>query len=203
MALSESEKGAVIKGVTVYRDGSREKQVKSTSKDMQDNAEDADPIEMYQSGDWSDEDVREFMDKMVDVVGGDASLCPECDEGVMQAQEGCELCPVCQGVIEGLPWYLFRYFTAESAVRVCVRMYQRVIFIYQYSNDSTAMVLRSYYQLEAWVEDLPRLKFAIAVGIASFIGVSAASLLFQGVDTFHAVILGVTMVIVYAAFDPR
>jgi ribonucleotide reductase alpha subunit len=95
MALSESERGAVIKGVTVYRDGSRDKQVKSTSKDMQDTAEDADPIEMYQSGDWSDEDVREFMDKMEDVVGGDASLCPECNEGVMQAQEGCELCPVC------------------------------------------------------------------------------------------------------------
>jgi hypothetical protein len=82
-------------------------------------------------------------------------------------------------------------------------MYQRVIFIYQYSNNITAMVLRSYYQLEAWVEDLPRLKFAIAVGIASFIGVFAASLLFQGVNTFHAVIMGVTMVIVYAAFDPR
>jgi len=66
-----------------------------------------------------------------------------------------------------------------------------------------AMVLQSYYRLEAWVEDLPRLKFAIAVGIASFIGVFAASLLFQGVNTVHAMMMGVTMVIIYAVFDPR
>jgi len=65
------------------------------------------------------------------------------------------------------------------------------------------MVLQSYYRLEAWVEDLPRLRFAIAVGIASFIGVFAASLFFQGLNTVHAVMMGVTMVLVYAAFDPR
>ena len=57
--------------------------------------------------------------------------------------------------------------------------------------------------MEAWVEDLPRLRFAIAVGIASFIGVFAASLFFQGLNTVHAVMMGVTMVLVYAAFDPR
>jgi hypothetical protein len=64
------------------------------------------------------------------------------------------------------------------------------------------MMLQSYYRLEAWVEDLPRLKFAIGVGIASFIGVFAASLFFQVVNTIHAVITGVTTVVVYAAFDP-
>ena len=64
------------------------------------------------------------------------------------------------------------------------------------------MVLQSYYRFEAWVEDLPRLKFAIAVGIASFIGVFAASLFFQGVNTVNAVIMGVTTVVVYAVFDP-
>ena len=84
-----------------------------------------------------------------------------------------------------------------------VRMYQRVIFIYYCSRNITAMVLQSYYRLEAWVEDLPRLRFAIAVGIASFIGVFAASLFFQGLNTVHAVMMGVTMVLVYAAFDPR
>jgi len=78
-----------------------------------------------------------------------------------------------------------------------------VIFIYYYSRNITAMALQSYYRFEAWVEDLPRLKFAIAVGIASFIGVLAASLIFQGVNTVHAVMMGVTTVIVYAAFDPR
>lgn len=65
------------------------------------------------------------------------------------------------------------------------------------------MVLQSYYRLEAWAEDLPQLKFAIAVGIVSFFGVFAVSLMLQKLNTAHAVMMGVTMVIVYSAFDPR
>ena len=65
------------------------------------------------------------------------------------------------------------------------------------------MVLESYYSLEAWVEDLPRLKFAIAVGIASFFGVFVGSLLLQGLTTVQAVMMGVTTVIVYYVFDPQ
>jgi len=64
------------------------------------------------------------------------------------------------------------------------------------------MVLQSYYRLEAWVEGLPRLQFAIAIGIASFFGVFAGSLLFQGLTAIHAVMMGVTTVIVYYVFDP-
>jgi hypothetical protein len=41
------------------------------------------PVEMYQSGEWSDENVREFIYTVEDVVGGDAFLFPECNEGVM------------------------------------------------------------------------------------------------------------------------
>ena len=89
-----------------------------------------------------------------------------------------------------------KYSVAEDAA------HQRVIFISYCLRNITAMVLQSYYRFEAWVEDLPRLKFAIAVGIASFIGVFAASLFFQGVNTVHAVMTGVTTVVVYAAFDP-
>lgn len=65
------------------------------------------------------------------------------------------------------------------------------------------MVLESYYRLEGWAEDLPRLKFAIAVGIASFFGVFVGSLLLQELTTVHAVMMGVTTVIVDYAFDPR
>jgi hypothetical protein len=65
------------------------------------------------------------------------------------------------------------------------------------------MVLESYYRFEAWVEDLSRLKFAIAVGIASFLGVFVGSLSVQGLTTVHAVMMGVTMVIVYYGLDPR
>lgn len=65
------------------------------------------------------------------------------------------------------------------------------------------MVLRSYYRLEAWAEDLPRLKFAIVVGIASFLGAFAVSLFLQELTTLSAVTLGVAVAIVYYAFDPR
>lgn len=82
-------------------------------------------------------------------------------------------------------------------------MYQRMIFTYNCLRNVTAMVLQSYYRFEAWVGDLPRLKFAIAVGIASFFGVFAVSLLVQELTTIHAVMMGVTTVIVYYAFDPR
>lgn len=82
-------------------------------------------------------------------------------------------------------------------------MYQSAIFVYCYSTNTTAMVLQSYYRLEAWVEGLPRLKYAIAIGVASFFGVFAGSLFFQGLTTVHAVMMGVTTVIIYYAFDPR
>ncbi|MFC6723275.1 hypothetical protein ACFQE1_02470 [Halobium palmae] len=65
------------------------------------------------------------------------------------------------------------------------------------------MVLQSYYRLEAWAEDLLRLKFAITIGIASFFGVFAVGLLFRELTTVHAVMMGVAMAIVYYAFDPR
>ena len=64
------------------------------------------------------------------------------------------------------------------------------------------MMLRSYHRLEAWVEALSRLRFAIAVGIASFFAVFTASLLFQRLNTVDAVMMGVTTIIVYYAFDP-
>lgn len=65
------------------------------------------------------------------------------------------------------------------------------------------MVPESSYRLEAWAEGLPRLKFAITIGIASFFGVFAVSLLLRELTVVHAVMMGVTMAIVYYAFDPR
>ena len=81
-------------------------------------------------------------------------------------------------------------------------MSQRMIFTHSCSSRITAIVLESYYRFEAWVEDLPRLKFAIAVGIASFFGVFVGSLLLQGLTTVHAAMMGVTTVIVYYGLDP-
>jgi hypothetical protein len=57
--------------------------------------------------------------------------------------------------------------------------------------------------LEAWVEGLPRLKFAIVVGTATFFGLLAVSLWLQELTIVHAVMMGPTTVIVYYAFDPQ
>lgn len=78
----------------MYRDGSRNKQVKTTDGTMgNDEQEIGDPIEMYQSDEITDEEVERLV--MVKNAGDDEELCPECEEGVMQMQEGCGLCTEC------------------------------------------------------------------------------------------------------------
>lgn len=139
LALSRDDPGVPAKGVTVYRDGSRDEQVKSTTADMDEAGSSSDieadsapdPIELYRSDEWSDEDVREFIDEFdhalnatetesdneeenfsigyrdhpngkeiekIEVKGlkvEGAELCPECETGVLKAQEGCSLCDNC------------------------------------------------------------------------------------------------------------
>jgi ribonucleoside-diphosphate reductase alpha chain len=86
--------GERAKGLTVYRDGSRNKQVKTTDGTMGDDEQEiGDPIEMYQSDEITDEEVERLV--MVKNAGDDEELCPECEEGVMQMQEGCGLCSEC------------------------------------------------------------------------------------------------------------
>ena len=66
LSLSRQAPGMPAKGVTVYRDGSRDEQVKSTTADMDEageGTESPDPIELYQSDEWSDEDVEKFLDE--------------------------------------------------------------------------------------------------------------------------------------------
>lgn len=64
-AVDYSDVGCPAKGVTVYRDGSRDKQVKSTSADMSEVGEDEtpDPVELYESEEWSDEDIEKFVEQ--------------------------------------------------------------------------------------------------------------------------------------------
>ena len=68
LALSHDQPGKPAKGITVYRDGSRDEQVKSTTADMDEagseEEEAPDPIELYQSEEWSDEQVKEFLDEV-------------------------------------------------------------------------------------------------------------------------------------------
>lgn len=84
--------GGRAKGLTVYRDGSRDEQVKTTSGDMNsDENTETNPVKMYQSDQISDEEVE----RLVMMKEQDASACPECEEGVLRMQEGCDLCPEC------------------------------------------------------------------------------------------------------------
>lgn len=102
-ALSRNEVGKPAKGITVYRDGSRDEQVKSTTADMNEagssdgiEAGVPDPIELYQSDEWSDEEVEQYVNEVQALVNDDeAEICPECEDGVLQAQEGCSLCTNC------------------------------------------------------------------------------------------------------------
>lgn len=82
-------------------------------------------------------------------------------------------------------------------------VYRSITFTCCCSTNVTAMVLESYYRLEAWGEELPRLEFAITVGIASLLGVFAASLLLAELTIAHAIMMGVTNAIAYYMFDPR
>jgi len=88
--------------MTVYRDGSRDEQVKSTTADMGlagDSVEGIESklVELYQSDELTDQAVSELVTEydlgIEDEIDGE--LCPECQESVMQMQEGCELCTEC------------------------------------------------------------------------------------------------------------
>jgi hypothetical protein len=65
------------------------------------------------------------------------------------------------------------------------------------------MVLQLYHRLEAWAEDLPRLKYALAIGIVSFLAVFAVCLLLRDLTIIDAVMMGVVMAVVYYALDLR
>jgi len=101
LALSRGATGKPAKGVTVYRDGSRDEQVKSTSADMseagsEDSLEDH-LVDLYQSDAIQDEAVgvlatRLNADVSDDIEGEMVKLCPECEDGTLRKQEGCSIC---------------------------------------------------------------------------------------------------------------
>jgi hypothetical protein len=92
--------------VTVYRDGSRDEQVKSTSGDMSEAGSGSDMegvedhlVDLYQSDAIGDEAVGVLatrLDVDADELEGETvKLCPECEDSVLQMQEGCALCTEC------------------------------------------------------------------------------------------------------------
>lgn len=64
--------------------------------------------------------------------------------------------------------------------------------------------LRSLYrQLDTRVRDLSRISYALLVGFASAVGVFAVRLLLPSDGSFGPVVMGITMAVVYYAFDPN
>jgi len=106
LALSRDAEGLPAKGITVYRDGSRDEQVKSTSADMSEAGTEDDMegvedhlVDLYQSEAISDEAVGVLATRLDvsadELEGEEVKLCPECQDSVMQMQESCALCPEC------------------------------------------------------------------------------------------------------------
>jgi len=60
-----------------------------------------------------------------------------------------------------------------------------------------------YRQLDDRVRGLSRGSYALLVGLVSAVGVFAVRLLLPGDGSFGPVMMGITMAVVYYAFDPN
>jgi len=61
----------------------------------------------------------------------------------------------------------------------------------------------AYQQLDNRVRELSRVSYALLVGFVSAVGVFAVRFLLSGDGSFGPVVMGVTMAVVYYAFDPN
>lgn len=65
-------------------------------------------------------------------------------------------------------------------------------------------ILRGLYRrLDNRVRGLSRVSYALLVGLVSAVGVFAVRLLLPGDGSFGPVVMGITMAVVYYAFDPN
>ncbi|WP_092814654.1 hypothetical protein [Halopenitus malekzadehii] len=60
-----------------------------------------------------------------------------------------------------------------------------------------------YEQLDDRVRDLSRVSYALLVGFVSAVGVFVVGLLLSDDGSFGPVVMGITMAVVYYAFDPN
>ena len=98
LALADDARGAPIKGLTVYRDGSRDEQVLTTRVDNKLDETDAELQQtleaLHEAGEISDDAARELPID-IDVDEDSEELCPECGEEMEDDGEGCTVCPEC------------------------------------------------------------------------------------------------------------
>lgn len=94
LALTDEERGVPIKGLTVYRDGSRNEQVLTTRTDNKLDETDEDlhqTLEELYEADHLDPVAAEELGLEVE----DEALCPDCGEEMENDGEGCTICPEC------------------------------------------------------------------------------------------------------------
>lgn len=95
LALDNEERGTPIKGLTAYRDGSRDEQVMTTRMDNKLDETDEELHQtledLHESGELSNVAAKEL--GILD--DDDKALCPECGTEMNDDGEGCTICPNC------------------------------------------------------------------------------------------------------------
>jgi ribonucleoside-diphosphate reductase alpha chain len=91
LAFDDDEIGASIKGLTVYRDGSRDEQVLTTRMDNKldedgDNREQL--VELYKS-----DEVSDVAAAGLGII--EADVCPDCGDGILEDTDDCAVCTEC------------------------------------------------------------------------------------------------------------
>lgn len=95
LAFEDDAIGAPIKGLTVYRDGSRDEQVLTTRMDNSLDGEERDEevLDLYTRGEISDTAAVEL--GVVDEEG-EGATCPKEDcDGTLEPSDDCSVCDVC------------------------------------------------------------------------------------------------------------
>jgi adenosylcobalamin-dependent ribonucleoside-diphosphate reductase len=96
LAFEDEELGAPIKGLTVYRDGSRNEQVLTTRMDNgldDDEDVDEDLLKLYLQGEISETAAEKIG---IEVEDGGAAGCPKDDcDGTLQPTDDCSMCDEC------------------------------------------------------------------------------------------------------------
>jgi hypothetical protein len=64
-------------------------------------------------------------------------------------------------------------------------------------------IKNQYHRLDGWVRNLPRIQYAIIVGLTSALSVLAIGTLMSDSVTFEAVAMGLSMTVVYYAWNPN
>jgi adenosylcobalamin-dependent ribonucleoside-diphosphate reductase len=91
LAFADDEVGASIKGLTVYRDGSRDEQVLTTRMDNKLD-EDGDNRQQLRALYESDE-VSDVAAAQLGLI--EEKVCPDCGEGTLEDTDDCAVCPEC------------------------------------------------------------------------------------------------------------